>query len=254
MEESKGKIHKLYPEGKYRTIVLDTINALQNNLYEEMMYGKKGSHDQWKDFGMEIYKLYSDIKKLPNTVLVQVLGLEGTGKTVGAKHLDPRTTQYLNTDAKPLSFFGANRMYTDSPNEIHIANGIPKNLRTPSTYIETMDMIEKIHSFRMGTLIVFVLGHIETYTLPEGGNGQRLKVLGKQATKLGIEGLNTNHTYYTKIDVQYGVKDPNRYKLVTHNSGFNTVRSPEGFWDGDILNNYQTIVDRILEDTGELEK
>lgn len=244
----------LYPEGKYQAVVIDTINALQNNLYSDMMNGRKGTYDQWKDFGIEIYELYKWIKNLPDVVLVQVLGPEGTGKTVGAKYLDPESTQYFNADGKPLSFFGAKKMYRDNVTPEEKAQGKRANLRVPHDYDQVKDWLGKIHQARRGTLVVFILGHIENYNLPLGGVGQRLKVLGKQATKLGIEGLNVIHTYYTKIDSTYQPTDAQRYKLEVFNSGFNTARSPEGYWNGDIPNNYQLILERILEDTGELEE
>jgi hypothetical protein len=242
MSDKKEKV--LYPNGIYRTAVLDTVNALQNNLYMDMVKGRKGSFDAWRDFGIEIYDLYDWIKSLPEVVLVQVLGVEGTGKTVGGKHLDPSTNVWLNADAKPLSFFGAKGMYPPDNSK--------RNYKVVRDYEETKAAIASIHAKRKGTLIVFILGHIETYNIPEGGQGQRLKVLGKQATKLGIEGVNLTHTYYTKVDALLPVTDTNRYKLSTFNSGYNTVRAPEGYWEGDIPNNYQIIVDRILEDHGEL--
>ena len=218
-----------------------------------MKSGRKGTFDAWYDFGAELLDLYDWIKSLDDVVLVQVLGLEGTGKTVGAKYLDPETTQYLNADKKPLSFFGARKMYRDKITPEQRERGLTVNLRTPNSYDDVKAAIEATWRKRRGTLVVFVLGHIETYNIPNGGQGQRLKVLGKMATKLGIEGLNTVHTYYTKIDLAYQPNDPQRYKLEPFNSGYNTARSPEGFWDGDILNNYQLILERILEDTGEIE-
>lgn len=112
-----------------------------------------------------------------------------------------------------------------------------------------MNMIFNIHAKRKGTLIVFVLGHLEDFKGEGGETRQRLKVLGKMATKLGIEGLNVSHTYYTKINASLDHNDPKRYQLTVANSGLNTARSPQGYWKTfTIENNYQTIVDRILED------
>lgn len=216
------------------------------------MQGKKGTHDQWKDYGIEVYQFYNWIKSLEDTVLVQILGNEGSGKTVGGKHLDPNTNVWINADNKPLSFFGAKKMYRQELSQEEIAQGLRKNLATPYDYEQAKATIRALHAKRKGVFIVFVMGHIENYNLPAGGVGQRLKVLGKQATKLGIEGLNTVHTYYTKIDPIFQPNDPQRYKLETFNSGYNTVRSPEGYWEGEIENNLQLIVNRILEDYGEL--
>lgn len=244
--DEKGNINPNLPS-KYRTIVLDTVNALQNNLYQDMMAGKgnKGSYDEWKDFGLEIYELYNYIKKLPDTVLVQILSYEGGGKTVGGKYLDPSTNVWLNADAKPLSFSGARQMYP-------VDNSL-KNYLVVETYDETKSKIKAIHEKRKGTLIVFSLGHIEDFKSENNLMRQRLKVLGKQATKLGIEGLNVFSTLYGKIDPNISALDFSRYKLTTMNSGFNTARTPEGYWDGvEIPNNYQIVVDKILEDFGEL--
>jgi len=235
-----------YPEGKYRCAVIDTINALQNNLYNKLLQDKgKANYDDWKDFGVEIFDLYRKLKVLPDTVLIQVLGYEGTGKTVGAASLNPDETGMLNTDQKPLSFFGGRAKYP-------LDNSL-KNYKEPTTYEATYAAIAAMNAKRKGTFFVFILGHIEDFKSAEtGGTRQRLKILGKQATKLGIEGLNFTHTYYTKIDPMLSSDDPNRYKLTTVNSGLNTARSPQGYWEtGEIPNNYQLIVDRVLEDYGE---
>lgn len=198
----------------------------------------------WKDFGVEIYELYRQIKVLEDTVMIQVLGYEGSGKTVGASRLDPSETVFLNADQKPLSFFGARAAYPTDNSK--------KNYKEPVTYDETLSAIKAIHGKRKGTFFVFINGHIEDFKSADTGQTrQRLKILGKQATKLGIEGLNFTHTYYTKVD-QFITTDE-RYKLTTINSGLNTARSPQGYWKtGEIPNNYQLIVDRVLEDYGEL--
>lgn len=236
-------------EKKYRSIILDTINGLQNKLYVKFLKDVgKASYDDWRDYGTEILDLYDFIKSLPDVVLVQVLGYEGTGKTVGGSNLSPDETVWLNADGKPLSFFGARGKYP--------VDNSKKNYKEIKTYEEAKAQILGVHAKRKGTLIVFVLGHIEDYKATEGGSmRQRLKVLGKMASKLGIEGLNVSHTYYTKIDTsKQDHNDASRYKLTVSNNGANTARSPQGYWKtNEIPNNYQTIVDKILEDYGELE-
>lgn len=236
-----------YPEGKYRTIIIDTINALQNNLYNNLLQAKgKAGYDDWKDFGVEIFDLYRKLKTLPDVTLVQVLGYEGVGKTFGASYLNPEETVIFNCDQKPLSFFGGRMKYP--------VDNSKKNYKEYTTYDEVYTGAKAVNERRKGSMIIYILGHIVDYK--SGDNQimrQRLKVLGKQATNLGLEGLNFVHTYYARIDPNLPMTDGNRYRLVTVNSGFNTARSPQGYWkDAEIANNYQLINDRILEDYGEL--
>lgn len=250
MDDKQYKETIKYPEGKYRSVVIDTINSLQNNLYNKLLKDKgKAAYDDWKDFGVEIFELYRQLKVLEDAVLVQVLGYEGTGKTVGVSGLNPDETCILNADQKPLSFFGGRGQYP--------IDNSKKNYKEVTTYEATLAAVRAIHDKRKGTFFIFVLGHIEDFKSADNASQtrQRLKILGKQATKLGIEGLNFTHTYYTKIDPTMSMDDANRYKLVTSNSGFNTARSPQGYWEGsEIPNNYQLIVNRTLEDYGEMVK
>lgn len=228
--------------GKYRSIILDTINGLQNKLYLELLKEKgKATHDEWRDYGTDILDLYDFIKSLPDTVIVQILGYEGTGKTVGGSNLDPDETVWLNSDGKPLSFFGARQKYP--------VDNSRKNYKEVYDYDAAKNQISAIHAKRKGTLIVFVLGHIEDYKGEDQMMRQRLRILGKMATKLGVEGINVSHTYYTKINASLGHNDTARYQLTVANSGMNTARSPQGYWETfTIQNNYQDIVDKILFD------
>lgn len=201
----------------------------------------------WRDYGTEMLDLYDFLKRLPDVVLVQILGMEGTGKTVGGASLDPDTNVWVNTDSKPLTFFGGRTMYpTDNSR---------KNYKELEGYDDVKAVVTAIHAKRKGTFVIFLLGHIEDYKGEAGGMFQKLKVLGKMSTKLGIEGLNLSHTYYTKIDTTKDHNDSARYNLTVANSGSNTARSPQGYWKTmQIPNNYQSIVNRILEDYGELEE
>ncbi len=228
-------------EKKYRSVIIDTINQVQNDLYVQLLNNKsKATFDDWKDFGVEILDLYSFIKSMPNTVPVQILGYEGTGKTVGGSFLDPSETVWLNADKKPLTFIGARKKYP-------VDNSL-KNYKVVTGYDEIKSQLTGISTKAKEPLIVFVLGHLEDYKSEGGIIRQRLKVLGKMATKHNIEGA-LAHTYYTHIDNAVDVNSPERWKLSTANSGFNTARSPQGYWNSMYIpNNYQMIVDKILED------
>ena len=122
-----------------------------------------------------------------------------------------------------------------------------KNYKVVSGYDEVKSQLKGINSKSKGHLIVFILGHVEDYK-SLGVDKQRLKVLGKMATKHNIEG-SVSHTYYTNIDVTKPLLDPTRYRLSTTNSGFNTARSPQGYWETEFIpNDYQLIIDKILSD------
>ena len=220
-----------------RNIVIDTLNGVQNDEFTEL--SKKPNFDIWYDFGKDVLQLYLHLKTLPNVVLVQILGREGSGKTVGGMFLNPDETVWLNTDKKPLSFIGAKKMYP--------VDGSKKNYFTPNTYKQIETLITGASKKSKDPLIIYILGHIEEFKSGVESR-ERLKVLGKMATKLNVEG-GLIHTYYTDIDVSKQGNDPSRYRLSTMNSGFNTARSPMGMWEESyIANNYQLITDKIVKE------
>lgn len=230
-------------EAKYTSVIIDTVNQLQNDLFIDLLDKKgKADFDDWKDFGVEILQLFHYIKNTIKADIVLVLGVEGTGKTVGGKYLDPDQTVWMNCDQKPLTFLGARKAY----------NKERKNYSEPKTYEKVKDALLKINQKKANDrLVIFVLGHVEVFK-GEGPSGtaaqrQRLKVLGKMATKLNIEGA-VSHCYYTKV-IQTGKTPEEKFRLIHQNDGFNTARSPEGYWEGDTIpNNYQLILDKILSD------
>lgn len=178
-------------------------------------------------------------------VVVLVLGTEGSGKTVGGKYLNPEETVWLNADKKPLSFMGARKMYNLNNN----------NYREPSTYEDVKKYVNGVNAKRKHErLVFFMLAHVDVYRAPgENTMKERMRTLGKMATKFNIEGA-VVHCYYTKVNPNAATVEE-RYRLTTQNSGFNTARSPEGYWvkeDGtpeyDIQNNYHLIVEKLIED------
>jgi len=224
---------------KFRTIVIDTINQLMMDQHIALMETKNrgATYDEWRDFGVDILDLYHFIKSLSNTVPIQVLGFEGSGKTVGGSFLNPEETYWLNIDKKPLTFAGARKMYSTEK----------KNYAIPTGYKEVKEAIKAIHGVSKTPLIVFILGHVEDYKTKGDGVRQRLKTLGKVATKYNIEGA-LSHCYYTHIDEDLKHLDPNRYQLRTVSVN-DTARSPMGMWDSEFIpNNLQLIVDKVVAD------
>lgn len=228
-------------EPKYRSIIIDTLNQLMNDHHTKLMKDKErgATYDEWRDFGVELLDMYDWIKSLPNVIPIQVLGYEATGKTVGGSYLNPDETVWLNVDKKPLTFANARKMYP--------VDNSRKNYALVTGYDDIKNRIKQIGTKSKDPLIVFMLGHIEDYKAKDNKTRQRLKVLGKMATKYNIEGA-LSHTYYTDVDETKKWNDPSRYRLRTVSQN-DTARSPMGMWDSEFIpNNYQLIVNKILAD------
>lgn len=219
-------------------IVIDTANQIQDNEYLKTSEDTKAKLDDWKDYGVDILHLQNHLKNEAYRAggeLIDILGREGTGKTVGCRTLDPDTTVILNTDRKPLSFPGAKKNYI-----------LGKNYFIPKTYSEVREFVTAAADMaikKKDPLYIFSLWHLEDYKDNEVTR-QRKKVLGRMATKFNINGQ-VVHTYYTKVK---STASGNEYILQTQNDGFNTARSPMGMWDKkEIPNDYKMIIDKIKE-------
>lgn len=195
------------------------------------------TRDKWRDFGVDIYMLMENIKKLDGAEIVLVLGYEGSGKSFGIKGLDPNKTMWLHTDKKGITFKGGRQNYKKE-----YKNYFDTEL---NTYDDVFKYVKGCYNKRDTSVpfVVFLLGHIEDYKV-ETQVRQRLKVLGNLATKMNIEGSVT-HCYYTYVN-----KNGNNleYKLRTVNTGFNTGRSLEGMFTSELIdNNFQLILDGIYK-------
>lgn len=224
---------------RFESIVIDTLSQLQNDLYLKLLKEKgRAGFDEWKDFGVEILDFYTFLRESDITI-VQVLGYEGSGKTVGGSFLNPATNVWFNIDKKPLTF----------GHKTYPKDSVFGKVNSKGNYIEVSDYgalktnITAINSKSNNRLVCFVLNHIEDYNTATGPR-QRLKVLGKMATKHNIEGA-VVHTYYTNFDVNRQGQD--RYRLIPNGTGYNTARSPMGMFDEEesIPNNFKLILDEI---------
>lgn len=223
---------------KFDSVVLDTINQIQNDLYVKLLKMKgKATYDEWKDYGVEILDLLYSIKEM-GAIPVLILGFEGTGKTMGARFLDPSKTLYINGDKKPLTFKDRSGYVRGT------------NYAEPKTYEDVKKLIKLAADTRDkddAPLVVFIMGHIEVYRGSNDEQRERLKVLGKMATRLNLEGA-VVHCYYTRVDIDEDEPEK-RWVLTTQNSGYNTARSPEGYFqEYTIPNNLQHILEAIQED------
>lgn len=209
----------------------------------------------WRDYGVEVLYLYSFIRSLPGAVIVQIIGPEGTGKTVGAMTLNPSTTMYLNVDRKELTFtdwevnYPNDRPQGQSNSVANYKEPLPE--KNAKGKLEVWTPIRKAIQYAYDNrvegekFVVFVLAHPEVYKGANGLEKERLRVLGKIATKLNIEG-SLVYSFYTKIDMT-GASRKDKYKLTMHNSGSNTARVPMGKFDDveEVPNDYQLILNKI---------
>jgi hypothetical protein len=232
-------------EKRYTSIVIDTLNGMQNDAYIDDLKKKgKLNFDDWKDYAIEIYDLFAYLKDLKCTIVL-VLGVEGSGKTVGAYFLDPESTFYINADKKPLTFTNAYISYPENSNRYKIPKSGGEGYEQIKAW--TKAIVEKKSEYP--NITVFCLAHVD-YFKDNGRDRQRMKTLGKMASKMNIEG-STVHTYYTEVDPDMSIKDEERYTMLTRNTGLNTGRSPMNFFKVDrIPNNFNLVLYKILKARG----
>jgi hypothetical protein len=222
---------------KVRTICIDTLTAIQTNQWMEDK--RKPGHDQWMDYGQSIYAFMHDLQELGfETILI--LGEPGTGKSSGLRGLEHDTNIWYNTDEKNPVWIGGREEYgrKNAPRTpYHI---IPKSYAEIIVHIKAIMALGGFEDDRFA----FVLGHTEVYK-KGNDNMERLKTLGKVATKMQIEGkLET--VLYSRVEMEEGKPS---FILETQNNGFNTARSHQGMFEGKIPNDYGFIIGKLIGNT-----
>jgi len=220
---------------KVRTICVDTLTGIQNE--EFMADRRKPGHDQWKDYGQDIYTFISDLQKLGFEIIL-ILGEPGTGKSSGMMTLPHDTNVWFNADNKNPTWTGGKAEYGTK-----YAPRSPYHM-IPTDYKQVIDHVKR--GLDKGIFedqrYAFLTGHTETYKV---GNDtkERLKILGKLGTKMQLEGK-AEVVLYSRVEMVSGKPE---FILETQNNGFNTARSPMGVFEGKIPNDYNFIVQELLK-------
>jgi len=229
MEQEQEK-----PKTKVRSICVDTLTGIQTEMY--MTSVKKPTHDKWRDWGVDIWSFNSDLQNMGfNTILV--LGEPGTGKSTSMRNLPHKSNIWFNADKKDPVWLGGREEYGTKRKPNYPYHMIPK------TYKEIIDHIAK--ALEAGAFeedrFAFLTGHTEEF---KKGNDvrYRLKTIGNVTTKMQLEGK-FETVLYTRA-----MRDGSSTKYVfeTENDGFNTVRSPQGLFDPIIENDYNFVLQKLL--------
>lgn len=217
---------------KIKTITIDTSTAIQNNLFMEM--SKKADFDVWHDFGAGLWNMITFLQNKGFEIIL-VLGEPGTGKTVAMRNLEPETNLWFNCDRKNPTFPGGFQQYgsKNKPTKFQIQ---------PKTYEELytiLDVLEKKNVFEDQRYAILT-GHIGE-TKSGFDVKQHWKTLGKQMTKMQLEGRLETVLYAEIIDSD-GKK---KYMLRTENKGLDTARAPMGLFPEYIESDYQFLITEL---------
>lgn len=194
---------------------------------------------------------------------VLILGESGTGKTASLRNCPPERFGVINVSGKPMPFRSALKPYcTDDYERITAAL---KTAKVPSIVIDDSQylmvntfmrrfkesgyqkysdiaqshwrLIETIINDLPDETIVYLMSHIDR---DQSGN-ERAKTIGRMIDQyITLEGL---FTIVMKTHVQDG-----RYTFLTHNSGFDTIKTPLGMFDTDEIDNDLLAVDDIIRE------
>jgi hypothetical protein len=219
---------------KVRTVCIDTLTGIQNEVY--MTNSKKPGHDQWLDYGKDIWQLISFLQEKKFTTIM-VLGEPGTGKSTGMRTLPSKTNVWINADKKDPVWEGGRVEYGKIFSPILPYHFIPnsyKDITDHITALETRGMLEEER-------FAILTGHVEDY---KSGidNKKRLKTLGKITSKMQLEGK-LNNVFYANV-IREG--STNKYVLETQTDGYNTARSPMGLFEPIIEHDYNFIIEKLM--------
>lgn len=200
---------------------------------------------------------------------VLILGESGTGKTTSLRNCTPDKFGIVNVSKKPLPFrSGFKTLDTDDYGRIIAALKVAK---VPSMVIDDSQylmvnafmkragekgydkyteigcshwtLINMIINELPPNKIVYLMSHIERDQM---GN-EKAKTVGRMIDQyITLEGL---FTIVLKTHVQDG-----RYTFLTHNSGFDTVKTPLGMFEENEIDNDLSVVDKIIREYYNLEE
>lgn len=195
--------------------------------------------------------------------MILVLGNSGTGKSTSMRNLSPENVCLINISNKPLPFrnkFEENIYTTDYKKIIDVMNTTKKQIIViddfqyllSTEFFNTID--EKgfdkynrlaYHYFKIidtairldNNKIVIFTSHIDR---ADNGN-EKIKTIGKLLDdKLCVEGL---FTTVLGTLVQDG-----GYYFTTKNNGMNTVKTPIGMFDSDVIDNdLNYVIEKVKE-------
>lgn len=221
---------------KIRTICVDTLTQIQENEY--MTDKKKPGHDKWKDYATTVHTFVIALQQLGFEIIL-VIGPPGTGKSSGMATLPADSNIWFNADNKNPVWKGGKQEYGKKINPRMPYHMIPFSYDDILTHIQeglANGMFEEER-------YAFLTGHTENFK--EGPETRiRLKTLGQLTNKMQIEGKFETVLYSA---VEKDDKGDLNYILETQNNGYNTARSPQGAFDGKIPNDYNFIVNTLLE-------
>ena len=215
-------------------------------------------------------------------ILVQVSGPPATGKTTGAMSLDPKSTYYIDSDGKGLSWKGwkgqyntENKNYTKavSPATIYkVIKGVADTrpdikcivwdtinavmtteemaiLENPSRdkwadlAAGIYDLYKLIREIPREDLVVFVMAHTEPYDV-NGITHYRTMTNRKKLTKINLNSF-LSYNLYTKVTKQPDGKMI--YELVTTSDGTTEARAVMGVFPPVIPNDLEEVRKAVLE-------
>ena len=195
-------------------------------------------------------------------VLVMVYGQSGTGKSTSLRNFGNDEVAVINVSGKPMPFRGGLKTVT-SNNYQQIMSWLPK-IKQPSIVIDdaTYLMVDefmaqaRVSGYQKYTdmaknfndlielarrlpadKIVYFIGHSDQ--MDDGRD--HFKTIGKMLDNyVTVEGKFT-------IVLKTVVKD-GQYYFQTHNSGQDTVKSPMGMFETDLIDNDLKAVDDVIRD------
>ena len=197
-------------------------------------------------------------------ILVMVYGQSGTGKSTSFRNFNNDEVAIINVSGKPMPF--RSELKTLSSNDYStIAQWLPQ-IKQPSIIIDDVTYLMADQFFRCDLTkkdygqkyeiiaqnfalllerarlleddkVIYFVGHTEYMD-----NGtEHFKTIGKVLDqKLTVEG---KFTVVLKSVVQDG-----HYYFQTHNSGFDTVKSPLGMFEEDLIDNDLKMVDDVIRE------
>lgn len=218
-----------------RSIVVDTLTGIQSEDFAREK--KKPNFDKWRDYGIDIWNFNSDLQNLGFTTIL-VLGEPGTGKSTSMRMLPSKTNIWFNADNKNPVWRGGKEEYGKKNNPTMPYHMVPKSYKAVLDHIKEGLKNGMFEEDRYA----FLTGHVEEY---KQGNDvrYRLKTLGNMATNMQLEGK-FETVLYSKVMMEAG---ETKYVFQTQNDGFNTVRSPMDMFEPIIDNDYNFVLDKLVD-------